>query len=126
MIQQLARELPVLSMGPQMFFMAISNNLPIFTDELARARKGVRGDDCQRAKGVPVWRQVLSSLLSWQTALAVGITLTVAYGKEIGNWVTNLFRGKESPQYTARMATRRFQNTMLRRGPERPAGGRKN
>ena len=26
-------------MGPQMFFLAISNNLPIFTDELARARK---------------------------------------------------------------------------------------
>ena len=38
-IQQMAREMPSLAMGPQMFFLAISNNLPIFTDELARARK---------------------------------------------------------------------------------------
>ena len=109
-IQQLARELPVLSMGPQMFFMAISNNLPIFTDELAR--KEYEAMIASGQKGVPVWRQVLSSLLSWQTALAVGITLTVAYGKEIGNWVTNLFRGKKALD-TARMATERFQNTML-------------
>lgn len=111
-IQQLARELPVLSMGPQMFFMAISNKLPIFTDELARARKEYDAMIASGQKGVPVWRQVLSSLLSWQTALAVGITLTVAYGKEIGNWVTNLFRGKKALD-TARMATERFQNTML-------------
>ena len=111
-IQQLARELPVLSMGPQMFFMAISNNLPIFTDELARARKEYEAMIASGQKGVPVWRQVLSSVLSWQTALAVGITLTVAYGKEIGNWVTNLFRGKKALD-TARMATERFQNTML-------------
>ena len=33
-IQQMAREMPSLAMGPQMFFLAISNNLPIFTDEL--------------------------------------------------------------------------------------------
>lgn len=111
-IQQLARELPVLSMGPQMFFMAISNNLPIFTDELARARKEYEAMIASGQKGVPVWRQVLSSLLSWQTALAIGITLTVAYGKEIGNWVANLFRGKKALD-TARMASERFQNTML-------------
>lgn len=42
----------------------------------------------------------------------MGITLAVAYGKEIGNWVTNLFRGKKALD-TARMATERFQNTML-------------
>lgn len=111
-IQQLARELPVLSMGPQMFFMAISNNLPIFTDELARARKEYEAMIASGQKGVPVWRQVLSSLLSWQTALAVGITLMVAYGKEIGNWVANLFRGKKALD-TARMAAERFQSTML-------------
>ena len=111
-IQQLARELPVLSTGPQMFFMAISNNLPIFTDELARARKEYEAMIASGQKGVPVWRQVLSSLLSWQTALAVGITLTVAYGKEIGNWVANLFRGKKALD-TARMAAERFQSTML-------------
>lgn len=42
----------------------------------------------------------------------MGITLAVAYGKEIGNWVANLFRGKKALD-TARMASERFQNTML-------------
>ena len=61
-IQQMAREMPSLAMGPQMFFLAISNNLPIFTDELARARKEY--DELQKSgkKGTPVWKQVLSSL----------------------------------------------------------------
>ena len=40
-----------------MFFLAISNNLPIFTDELARARKEY--DELQKSgkKGTPVWKQ---------------------------------------------------------------------
>lgn len=83
-IQQIARELPSLAMGPQMFFLAISNNLPIFTDELARARKEYDALVASGQKGVPVWKQVLSSIGSWQTLMAVGIMLSVSYGKEIG------------------------------------------
>lgn len=40
---------------------------------------------------IPVFRQVISSIFSWQTALVVGITLLTAYGKEIGAWVKGLF-----------------------------------
>ena len=40
---------------------------------------------------IPVFRQVLASILSWQTALVVGITLLTAFGKEIGTWVKGLF-----------------------------------
>ena len=94
-IQQIAREMPSLAMGPQMFFLAISNNLPIFTDELARARKEY--DELQKSgkKGTPVWKQVLSSLLSWQTAMTTGIMLLVMYGDEIWDWTKNLFSAKK-------------------------------
>lgn len=94
-IQQIAREMPSLAMGPQMFFLAISNNLPIFTDELARARKEY--DELQKSgkKGTPVWKQVLSSLFSWQTAMATGIMLLVMYGDEIWDWTKNLFSAKK-------------------------------
>ena len=82
-------------MGPQMFFLAISNNLPIFTDELARARKEY--DELQKSgkKGTPVWKQVLSSLFSWQTAMTTGIMLLVMYGDEIWDWTKNLFSAKK-------------------------------
>ena len=94
-IQQMAREMPSLAMGPQMFFLAISNNLPIFTDELARARKEY--DELQKSgkKGTPVWKQVLSSLFSWQTALTTGIMLLVMYGDEIWEWTKDLFSAKK-------------------------------
>ena len=94
-IQQIAREMPSLAMGPQMFFMAISNNLPIFTDELARARKEY--DELQKSgkKGIPVWKQVLSSLFSWQTAFTTGIMLLVMYGDEIVAWTKDLFSARK-------------------------------
>ncbi len=111
-VQQMARELPSLAMGPQMFFMAISNNLPIFTDELARARKEFEATTAAGGKGVPVWRQLLKSIVSWQTLLAVGITLAVTYGKEIGNWVKSLFSGKEAFD-AAGVAAEKFHATMV-------------
>lgn len=95
-IQQIARELPSLAMGPQMFFMAISNNLPIFTDELARARKEYASLQATGQKGIPVWKQVVKSLFSWQTAMAAGITLLVMHGDEIAEWITQLFKGKKA------------------------------
>ena len=100
-IQQIARELPAAAMGPQMFFMAISNNLPIFADEFSRARKEYAAMTAAGDKGTPVWKQILSSILSWQTALAVGIMLLVTYGDEIANWVKGLFKGKEALDATA-------------------------
>lgn len=111
-IQQMARELPSLTMGLQMFFMAISNNWPIFADNLARARKEYDLLTASGQKATPVWKQVLSSIGSFQTLLAVGITLAVVYGKEIGNFVSSLFRGKNAFDAAARSAEA-FHATML-------------
>lgn len=95
-MQQIARELPSLAMGPQMFFLAISNNIPMFTEALASARKEYEELTKAGKKATPVWKQVLSSLFSWQTAMAALITLSVVYGKEIGGWVKSLFGVKDA------------------------------
>lgn len=96
-MQQIARELPALAMGPQMFFLAISNNIPMFTDALASARKEYEALTAAGKKATPVWKQVLSSLFSWQTAMATAITLSVVYGKEIGNFIKSMMSaGKAS------------------------------
>jgi hypothetical protein len=93
-VQQLTRELPSLTMSLQQFFLAISNNLPMFADELQRAAAANAKLKAEGHATIPVWRQVLSALGSWQTMLVVGITLLTAYGKEIGQWVAELFKGK--------------------------------
>lgn len=111
-IQQIIRESPSLAMGLQLYFLAVSNNYPILWDAIARTRAENQLLAASGEKTIPVWRQILSSVGSFQTLLTVGITLAVAYGKEIGNWVANLFRGKKALD-TARMAAERFQSTML-------------
>ena len=94
-IQQIAREMPSLAMGPQMFFMAISNNLPIFADAVSRARLEYEALTKAGHKATPVWKQIATSLFSWQTALTTGIMLLVMYGDEIVDWVSSLIKGEE-------------------------------
>lgn len=95
-VQQLAREMPSLTMSFQQFFLAISNNLPMFADELTRARMANKALRAEGKPTVSVFKQVLSAIGSWQTALVVGITLLTVYGKEIGAWVKGLFTAKEA------------------------------
>ena len=95
-IQQIGRELPSLAMGWNTFFLAISNNLPILSDEISRARKEYEMLKKSGQAATPVWKQVVSSLLSWQTALTVGITLLTLYGGEIVEWVKGLFSAESA------------------------------
>lgn len=92
---QVARELPSLAMGPQMFILAISNNLPMLADAIADVRKQNELLAASGQKGVPVWKQLGKALLSTQTALIALISLGIVYGKEIGNWVSSLFKAKK-------------------------------
>lgn len=94
-IQQIARELPALSVSANTFFLAISNNLPIFIDELKKARVEYELLKKSGQTATPVFKQVLSSLLSWQTVLVVGITLLSSYGGEITKWVGSLFDARK-------------------------------
>lgn len=94
-VQQVARELPSLAVGWNAFFLAISDNLPIMADEIKRARDEFKALQESGQKGVPVWKQLTKSILNWQTVLVVGITLLSVYGKDIMNWIENLFKAKE-------------------------------
>lgn len=94
-VQQIVRELPSAAIGLNTFFLAISNNLPILADEIARARQELKLMNEQGLKGTPVWKQLVSSLFSWQTAMIAGITVLSMYGKDIFEWIGSLTTGKE-------------------------------
>lgn len=93
---QVARELPSLAMGPQMFILAISNNLPMLADAIADVRKQNELLAASGKKGVPVWKQLASSLFSTQTALVAAISLGILFVKDIANWVKELINGKKA------------------------------
>lgn len=107
-MQQIVRETPTITMGARMYFMAISNNLPILTDQIQRVvqennarraaietmkQQGATLAEIQReqAKVVPAIKQIVSSLFSWQTAMIVVISLLTMYGDKIVDWIANIF-----------------------------------
>lgn len=92
-INQLTREMPAFTYSVQTGFMALSNNIPIFTDAIGNA---IAQNKALQAEGKPttsVLSQLAGAFLSWGTALSVAITLTTVYGKEIGIWVKGLIDG---------------------------------
>ena len=95
-VQQVARELPSLTISLGQFFLAISNNIPILSDEIIKAKNANAALRAEGKKGIPVWKQLISSVFSWQTALVVGITVITAYGKEISNFFKSLFGAKQT------------------------------
>lgn len=100
-IQQIARELPSLTMSPQMFFLAISDNLPIFTDALASARKEYEAMTAAGQKAIPVWKQVTKSLFSWQTAISLLPTLLLLYEDNIVDLFENILTGSKKVDLAA-------------------------
>lgn len=95
-VQQIGRELPSLAIGWNTFFLAISNNLPILADEIKKAK--IQYEEFKKAgvSSIPVWKQVVSSIFSWQTALVLAITVLSMYGKDIIEWVSNLFNAESA------------------------------
>lgn len=104
-VQQVAREMPSMAVGMSTFILAISNNLPMLADELKKAsaeykafQAAVKSGATDIPKVAPVWKQLASSIFSWQTALVVGITLLTVYWKDIANFTKGLFGANQAQQ----------------------------
>ena len=76
--QQVLREMPTLANSMQQFFIAISNNVPIFVDNLKAVQKAT-------GSWVTAMKGVLTSLFSWQTALLVVLTILPKIAKAISD-----------------------------------------
>lgn len=95
-ISQVVRELPAAAVSLNTFFLGISNNIPIVIDEI----KKVKAENAKlRAEGKPtvsVTKQIISALLSWQTALVVLLYALSANGKEILHWIQVAWSGQKA------------------------------
>lgn len=98
---QLVRELPSLAVSWNQFFLAISNNLPMFKDEIDRIKESNKqllehkaqleaaGDAtaAARVKIIPVWGQIAKAVFSWNTAIVIAISLAAKFGSK---WIEQL------------------------------------
>lgn len=95
-INQLSRELPAFTYSAQTGFMALSNNIPILVDEIARLKVANAAAAASGAATIPVWKAIGAAIFSWGTLISLAITLVTVYGKEIGNFITGLFKTKSA------------------------------
>jgi len=95
-INQLGREMPAFANSVQTGFMAISNNLPIFFDAITQTKNEIKSLRAEGKQVPSLFSQLTSSLLSWGTALSVGVTLLTVYGKEMVSFVMSLFEGSKA------------------------------
>lgn len=95
-VSQIVRELPSATMGANMFFLAISNNIPMLVDEINKLRAANKLAMKEGKQGVPILKQLGSAVFSWNSLISVGITLLTVYGKDIVSWIGNLFKGREA------------------------------
>ena len=95
-VSQIVRELPSATMGANMFFLAISNNIPTLVDEINKLRAANKLAMKEGKQGVPILKQLGAAVFSWNSLISVGITLLTVYGKDIVSWIGNLFKGREA------------------------------
>src|SRR5690606_3632759 len=93
---QLIRELPAMAYGVNVFFGAISNNLPMFADEVKKAREEQRLAIEQGKQAPSVISRITSALFNWQTALVLLITYLTLNGREIWNWTKQMIGAKQA------------------------------
>lgn len=102
-VQQIARELPTLSVGLPQFFLALSNNIPMLTDAIAKERAEIKAEQEAVKAGTKakvehdsITKQLRKSIFSWQTGLVVVISLITMYGDEIAAWAKKVIKGKDA------------------------------
>lgn len=92
-VQQVVRELPAMAVSMNTFFLAISNNIPMVTDEIRRLREQNDLAIARGEKTVSVTKTIIRSLVSWQSALVILLSVFSRWGGEIIDWIGNLMRG---------------------------------
>ena len=95
-LNQITRELPAFTYSMQTGFMAISNNIPMFVDQIGNIKKANAQLIAQGQPVKSVFSQLASAVLSWQTALSLGVTVLTVYGAEIVNLTRALFDNEEA------------------------------
>lgn len=95
-INQVSRELPSLAIGMNTFFLAISNNIPTVVDEIGRLRKANEELAIQGKEQQSIFSALTGAIFSWGTALSIGVTLLTLYGKNLVNFVVNLFTATDA------------------------------
>lgn len=92
-INQITREFPSFANSVQTGFMALSNNIPIFFDEIEKTNKGIKAMRAEGQQVPSLFSALASSVFSFGTVLSLGVTLLTIYGKDLVTFVEKIIAG---------------------------------
>lgn len=113
-ISQMLRELPAFTFSVQTGLLGLSNNFPMLFDEIGKVNTQVKALRAEGQKVPGTFAQIVKNLLSFQSALSVGVLLLTLYGDKIAKWATDLFKGSE--KMSEIQQTQKLFNTALGEG----------
>jgi chromosome segregation ATPase len=97
-VSQLAREMPAFANSVGTGFMAISNNLPMFFDEIKKINDQNKVLKASGQETKSLFSQLGSSIFSVSTLLSVGVTLLTVYGADIIDFFSSLAGGNKEAE----------------------------
>jgi hypothetical protein len=95
-VNQLTREMPAFTYSMQTGFMAISNNIPMFVDQINNVRRANEGLIAQGKPVQSVFSQLATAIFSWNSAISIGVTLLSVYGEKLINFFTGAKQSKQA------------------------------
>lgn len=95
-IGQISRELPNFGQSFQIGVLSLTNNIGALQEAVKQVKLQNLELKAQGKETQSVMKQIAGSILSFNTALYIGIGLFSAYSKEISEWVSSLFEGNKA------------------------------
>ena len=93
-VAQMTRESPAFLISMNTGFMALSNNIPIFVDEVNRLVVANKELALKGEKTKSVLGAVGKAFLSWQSLISIGILFLTIYGGKMVEFVKDLIKGE--------------------------------
>ena len=88
-INQLTREAPAAALSMNTFFLAISNNIPQFTDEIKKLKDANVALEASGKPAVSIAGALAKAFFSWNTAISLGVTLLTLFGGKLIDYIFN-------------------------------------
>ena len=87
-VAQMTREAPAFLNSMQTGFMALTNNIPIFVDEITKLKEANVQLAASGKPTVNVFKQVAAALFSWQSAISAAIVVLTVLGPKLVDYIS--------------------------------------
>lgn len=75
---------------------ALQNNIPLVAKEIEILNKKNQELNASGKESVNVFQQLVKGMFSWSSVVSIGTTILLVYGKQILQWASALYKGKQA------------------------------